>query len=156
GARVVDQKLHLPREYAHAADAKTLAQFDRDTDGSLVFALPRDAEPLGAAVLIPPEGVRSFATSFSSPPPAPKPAANPAPPSDAAPIRRGTASFPAPPSSESALPPGGGGIGPKTKGLDRFRVKKSVEDEKPADPPKTEEKKPDEPKADEKRPDEKP
>ena len=156
GARVAGRKLVLPREYAHAGNAWALAQFDRDTDGSLLFELPADAEALGGTVLIPPDGgapeVRPVARAkaptgrVSRAPVVPAPVA-PAPvapasvaeepvvapaPVEEAPIRR---------TSDSALPPSGGGIAPRTKGLDRFRVKKSLEtgdasSEQPAEPDK--------------------
>ncbi len=161
GARVAGRKLVLPREYAHAGNAWALAQFDRDTDGSLLFELPADAESLGGTVLIPPDGgapeVRPVALAktptgrVSRAPVAPAPAA-PAPVAPApvapAPVAEEPVVAPAPVeetpirrSSESALPPSGGGIAPRTKGLDRFRVKKSLEtgdasSEQPAEPDK--------------------
>jgi hypothetical protein len=159
GARVAGQALIVPAEYAAAGDARALAQFDRDGAGSLVFTLPSDAEAVGAAVLIPPDGARSLAGAWLAGGSGPAPpsaalaggstgspetgvsaAAAPAPPaSEEGALRRSSSG-----GSESALPPGGAGIAPKTKGIDRFRSKKPSEtaDEKPAEaapePPKEE------------------
>ena len=106
GASVTGTRLRVPREYAHAANARTLAAFDREPDGSLVADLAPGAEVLGTVVLVPPAQAQAATPGPSTPtPPSP-----PAPPAQA--------QAPAPAPSEAIAPT-------KTKSVDRFRAKRS-------------------------------